>query len=176
VLLLLISDGSKIYIVIAESKIAPPDEAWRKVDRNFEWNPEQLKVEINKFKLPEELNIPYTKILLLGPVGSGKSSFFNTINSVYRGHVTGQAPMGTGKHSVTTKVRIIMQCTNSPIMVSAQTIIRKNRCTQSYSASWPVETTTNTTILCVSGCPDRSTPFVYLCTIHVCLIVIACLQ
>uniref|UniRef100_A0A3Q1LGN2 Interferon induced protein 44 n=1 Tax=Bos taurus TaxID=9913 RepID=A0A3Q1LGN2_BOVIN len=41
--------------------------------------------------------IPYgglvhkVRILLLGPVGAGKSSFFNSVRSIFRGHVTNQA-------------------------------------------------------------------------------------
>ncbi|XP_007191857.1 interferon-induced protein 44 isoform X1 [Balaenoptera acutorostrata] len=35
------------------------------------------------------------RILLLGPIGAGKSSFFNSVKSVFRGHVTNQALVGS---------------------------------------------------------------------------------
>ncbi|KAK7879560.1 hypothetical protein WMY93_033732 [Mugilogobius chulae] len=38
-----------------------------------------------------------------GPVGAGKSSFFNSINSVFRGHVTCQAMAGSSATSLTTQ-------------------------------------------------------------------------
>lgn len=44
------------------------------------------------------------RVLLVGPVGAGKSSFFNSINSAFRGNMTCQAIAGTGNKSVTTQV------------------------------------------------------------------------
>lgn len=44
------------------------------------------------------------RVLLLGPVGAGKSSFFNSINSAFRGNMTSQAIAGTADKSVTTQV------------------------------------------------------------------------
>lgn len=45
-------------------------------------------------------------ILLLGPVGSGKSSFFNSVKSVFRGHVTRQAAVGSDVTSITELYRM----------------------------------------------------------------------
>nr|KAF6382224.1 interferon induced protein 44 like [Pipistrellus kuhlii] len=45
-------------------------------------------------------------ILLLGPVGSGKSSFFNSVKSVFRGHLTRQAAVGSDVTSITEMYRI----------------------------------------------------------------------
>ena len=45
------------------------------------------------------------RLLLVGPVGSGKSSFCNTVASVFRGRITQRAMVGEGAHSVTTAVR-----------------------------------------------------------------------
>ncbi|XP_052788174.1 interferon-induced protein 44-like isoform X2 [Mya arenaria] len=42
------------------------------------------------------------RILLLGPVGSGKSSFCNTVTSVFRGRITQRAICGSGDRSTTT--------------------------------------------------------------------------
>uniref|UniRef100_A0A3P9P7L3 Interferon-induced protein 44-like n=1 Tax=Poecilia reticulata TaxID=8081 RepID=A0A3P9P7L3_POERE len=45
------------------------------------------------------------RVLLIGQVGAGKSSFFNSINSVFRGHVTSQAIAGSSSTSLTTQFR-----------------------------------------------------------------------
>nr|XP_019598916.1 PREDICTED: interferon-induced protein 44-like [Rhinolophus sinicus]XP_019598917.1 PREDICTED: interferon-induced protein 44-like [Rhinolophus sinicus] len=46
------------------------------------------------------------RILLLGPVGSGKSSFFNSVKSIFQGHVTRQATVGSDVTSITEMYRI----------------------------------------------------------------------
>ncbi|XP_022353143.1 interferon-induced protein 44-like [Enhydra lutris kenyoni] len=45
------------------------------------------------------------RILLLGPTGAGKSSFFNSVKSVFRGHVTHQALVGSDTTGVSGKYR-----------------------------------------------------------------------
>ncbi|KAM9109421.1 interferon-induced protein 44 isoform 2-T2 [Megaptera novaeangliae] len=45
------------------------------------------------------------RILLLGPIGAGKSSFFNSVKSVFRGHVTNQALVGSKTTGVSEKYR-----------------------------------------------------------------------
>lgn len=64
----------------------------------------QLIQDLSAYKPYEELGVQQTRVLLLGPVGAGKSSFFNTISSVFRGRVTSQAGSGSAQHSVTTSV------------------------------------------------------------------------
>uniref|UniRef100_A0A3Q3L8C2 TLDc domain-containing protein n=1 Tax=Mastacembelus armatus TaxID=205130 RepID=A0A3Q3L8C2_9TELE len=49
-------------------------------------------------------SVSQARVLLIGPVGAGKSSFFNSINSVFRGHVTNQAIAGSSATSLTTQV------------------------------------------------------------------------
>lgn len=51
--------------------------------------------------------VPQARILLLGHVGAGKSSFFNSINSVFRGRMMCQAIAGTDVRSVTTQVSLL---------------------------------------------------------------------
>ncbi|XP_066124917.1 interferon-induced protein 44-like [Saccopteryx bilineata] len=46
------------------------------------------------------------RILLLGPVGSGKSSFFNSVKSVFHGHMTCQAAVGSDTTRTTELYRI----------------------------------------------------------------------
>lgn len=65
---------------------------------------QELKEEIENYKPLEQLKIQQTKILLIGQIGAGKCSFFNTINSIFRGYVTSQACSGTAEHSLTTQV------------------------------------------------------------------------
>ncbi|XP_055021147.1 interferon-induced protein 44-like isoform X4 [Boleophthalmus pectinirostris] len=50
-------------------------------------------------------SVSKVRVLLMGPVGAGKSSFFNSINSVFKGHVTIQAMAGSSATSVTTQFR-----------------------------------------------------------------------
>ena len=54
---------------------------------------------------PELSGVTQARVLLVGPVGAGKSSFFNSINSLFRGHMTSQAISGVCGKSVTTQVR-----------------------------------------------------------------------
>jgi len=48
--------------------------------------------------------LEYVNILLIGPIGAGKSSFYNTIDSVFCNHVTTTAAAGKRKKSVTMRV------------------------------------------------------------------------
>nr|XP_014435664.1 interferon-induced protein 44-like [Pelodiscus sinensis] len=50
-------------------------------------------------------SVPQIRILVIGPIGAGKSSFFNSVNSVFRGYVTSQAIAGSDNTSVTTQYR-----------------------------------------------------------------------
>uniref|UniRef100_A0A087X2V8 G domain-containing protein n=1 Tax=Poecilia formosa TaxID=48698 RepID=A0A087X2V8_POEFO len=54
---------------------------------------------------PTVSSVSQARVLLIGPVGAGKSSFFNSINSVFRGHVTSQAIAGYSSSSLTTQFR-----------------------------------------------------------------------
>lgn len=61
-------------------------------------------VEIIQSYKPAIQTVQQARILLVGPVGAGKSSFFNSINSAFRGNMTCQAIAGTADKSVTTQV------------------------------------------------------------------------
>ncbi|XP_070816550.1 interferon-induced protein 44-like [Chaetodon trifascialis] len=64
----------------------------------------ELMESIKSYK-PTVNSVSQVRILLIGPVGAGKSSFFNSINSVFRGHVTSQAIAGCSATSLTTQFR-----------------------------------------------------------------------
>ncbi|WAR13803.1 IF44L-like protein, partial [Mya arenaria] len=63
---------------------------------------DQLKEEIATFKPPSDLDLINIRVLLLGPVGSGKSSFYNTVDSVFRGRISQRARCGTSAQGITT--------------------------------------------------------------------------
>lgn len=60
--------------------------------------------DIRSYK-PHGHRVPQTRILLLGPVGAGKSSFFNSVKSVFSGHVTHQALVGSAVNGISNKYR-----------------------------------------------------------------------
>uniref|UniRef100_A0A674JDN7 TLDc domain-containing protein n=1 Tax=Terrapene triunguis TaxID=2587831 RepID=A0A674JDN7_9SAUR len=64
----------------------------------------KIMEEIRSYK-PYLNSVPQIRILVLGPIGAGKSSFFNSVNSVFRGYVTSQAIAGSDNTSVTTQYR-----------------------------------------------------------------------
>uniref|UniRef100_A0A672N7J4 Interferon-induced protein 44-like n=1 Tax=Sinocyclocheilus grahami TaxID=75366 RepID=A0A672N7J4_SINGR len=45
------------------------------------------------------ISVKEARILLVGPVGAGKSSFFNSINSAFKGYVSSQANTGTAVYN-----------------------------------------------------------------------------
>lgn len=65
----------------------------------------KLLADIRAYKPYADL-VSEIRILLVGPVGSGKSSFFNSVKSVFHGHVTGQAIVGSDTTSITERYRI----------------------------------------------------------------------
>uniref|UniRef100_A0A4W6CLE9 TLDc domain-containing protein n=1 Tax=Lates calcarifer TaxID=8187 RepID=A0A4W6CLE9_LATCA len=75
--------------------------------RTIIWESEKRKELIESIKTYKPIvnSVPQVRVLLIGPVGAGKSSFFNSINSVFRGHVTSQAIAGSSTTSLTTQFR-----------------------------------------------------------------------
>ncbi|XP_047650250.1 interferon-induced protein 44-like [Phacochoerus africanus] len=66
---------------------------------------DSLLAELRAYRPYADL-VSEIRILLLGPVGSGKSSFFNAVKSIFRGHLTRQAIVGSNFSSITEKYRI----------------------------------------------------------------------
>ncbi|XP_027626679.1 interferon-induced protein 44 isoform X1 [Tupaia chinensis] len=64
----------------------------------------KLLSELRAYK-PHADMVSKIRILLLGPVGSGKSSFFNSVKSIFQGHVTRQAIVGSDSTSITEQYR-----------------------------------------------------------------------
>ncbi|XP_039077632.1 interferon-induced protein 44-like isoform X2 [Hyaena hyaena] len=64
----------------------------------------QLLEELRAFKPNVDL-ISEIRILLLGPVGSGKSSFINSVRSAFQGRLTRQAIVGSDDTSITEQYR-----------------------------------------------------------------------
>ncbi|XP_078309380.1 interferon-induced protein 44-like [Crassostrea virginica] len=97
----------EVYGVIdgAQQLQTNPDKPWRE---HIEWNEEKMK-EIKEnllaYKPVSETNVSAANILLLGQIGAGKSSFFNSVNSIFRGKITSKACSGNFEHSVTTMYR-----------------------------------------------------------------------
>uniref|UniRef100_A0A0F8AKR8 Interferon-induced protein 44-like protein n=1 Tax=Larimichthys crocea TaxID=215358 RepID=A0A0F8AKR8_LARCR len=71
------------------------------------WETEKRTKMMESIKVysPTVSSVSQLRVLLIGPVGAGKSSFFNSINSVFRGHVTSQAIAGSSTSSLTTQFR-----------------------------------------------------------------------
>ncbi|KAM8736751.1 interferon-induced protein 44-like [Acanthopagrus schlegelii] len=75
--------------------------------RNMQWTPEkkqQLMKKIQNYK-SDIKTVKQARVALVGRVGAGKSSFFNSISSAFRGNMTSQAIAGTAASSVTTQFR-----------------------------------------------------------------------
>uniref|UniRef100_A0AAQ4QXK3 G domain-containing protein n=1 Tax=Gasterosteus aculeatus aculeatus TaxID=481459 RepID=A0AAQ4QXK3_GASAC len=75
--------------------------------RDIEWTEEKklsLKVTISSYK-PSSEDVSHAKVLLLGPVGSGKSSFISSVQSVFKGRVTNRAMVGSSSTSFTKKLQ-----------------------------------------------------------------------
>lgn len=65
---------------------------------------QNLKRDVEEYIPLEETNVDQVKILLTGQVKAGKSSFINTIISIFKGAISSQAPSGSTGKSLTTKV------------------------------------------------------------------------
>ncbi|XP_026179135.1 interferon-induced protein 44-like isoform X2 [Mastacembelus armatus] len=90
----------EVYQVEETPEFAKP---WRPMT----WESEKRTMMVNSIKIysPTDHSVSQARVLLIGPVGAGKSSFFNSINSVFRGHVTNQAIAGSSATSLTTQFR-----------------------------------------------------------------------
>uniref|UniRef100_A0A8C4HNF7 TLDc domain-containing protein n=1 Tax=Dicentrarchus labrax TaxID=13489 RepID=A0A8C4HNF7_DICLA len=88
----------EVYQVEVNSELEKP---WRPMV----WEQQTEMMDSIKSYSPMTSSVSQIRVLLIGPVGAGKSSFFNSINSVFRGHVTSQAIAGCSTTSLTTQFR-----------------------------------------------------------------------
>ncbi|XP_030582442.1 interferon-induced protein 44-like [Archocentrus centrarchus] len=88
---------------VEETREAELERPWRTVIWDFQKRKELIE-SIKSYK-PTVSSVTQARVLLIGPVGAGKSSFFNSVNSVFRGHVTSQAISGSSTTSLTTQFR-----------------------------------------------------------------------
>ncbi|CAI5684984.1 interferon-induced protein 44 isoform X2 [Oreochromis niloticus] len=73
--------------------------------RNMDWTEEQrtsLMETITSYR-PSCEEVPQARVLLLGPVSSGKSSFISSVQSVFNGRVTNRAMVGSFSSGFTKK-------------------------------------------------------------------------
>ncbi|XP_041791129.1 interferon-induced protein 44-like [Chelmon rostratus] len=75
--------------------------------RDMEWTEEQktnLMKTISSYR-PSCEEVTQARVLLLGPVGSGKSSFISSVQSAFFGRVTNRAMVGSSSTSFTKKLQ-----------------------------------------------------------------------
>uniref|UniRef100_A0A3P9HMQ8 TLDc domain-containing protein n=1 Tax=Oryzias latipes TaxID=8090 RepID=A0A3P9HMQ8_ORYLA len=77
---------------------------WFNTDEKTKERKTELMESIRTYR-PLNSSVTQARVLFIGPVGAGKSSFFNSINSIFRGHVTSQAISGSCSTSLTTQFR-----------------------------------------------------------------------
>ncbi|XP_026861271.2 interferon-induced protein 44-like [Electrophorus electricus] len=95
----------EVYKVTEAS--VPGKSVEKKPWRNILWTAErraELMESVKTYK-PLISTVKQLRILMIGPVGAGKSSFFNSINSIFCGHVTSKAMSGSLDSSITKQYR-----------------------------------------------------------------------
>uniref|UniRef100_A0A3Q2QSR8 G domain-containing protein n=1 Tax=Fundulus heteroclitus TaxID=8078 RepID=A0A3Q2QSR8_FUNHE len=73
--------------------------------RNVQWTEEQKKnlmKAVSSYR-PSCKDVPHARVLLLGPIRSGKSSFISSVQSVFSGRVTNRAMVGFSFNTSFTK-------------------------------------------------------------------------
>ncbi|XP_072562779.1 interferon-induced protein 44-like isoform X2 [Paramormyrops kingsleyae] len=89
--------------VTVEKKPELLDKAWRNVMWDHSTRTDLMQY-LHDYK-PTIDSVPQARILLIGQIKAGKSSFFNSINSIFHGNITSQAGAGEMKTSLTLKYR-----------------------------------------------------------------------
>eukprot|EP00105_Crassostrea_gigas_P030110 XP_011452313.1 PREDICTED: interferon-induced protein 44-like isoform X4 [Crassostrea gigas] len=96
-------DPKKTKFKMAESSLL--DKPWRKFPEFNAETGNKLKEELVDYGPDSETGVTAANILLIGQIGAGKSSFFNSVNSIFRGKITSKARSGSFEHSLTTVYR-----------------------------------------------------------------------
>lgn len=74
---------------------------------------QELKEFIATYEPFAEMKIPEVNILLIGQAGAGKSSLFNTFNSIFKGGISSRACSGSAEKGITQKVISLSLSTNN---------------------------------------------------------------
>ncbi|XP_039538270.1 interferon-induced protein 44-like [Pimephales promelas] len=93
----------EVYKVEQEPEVSVEEKPWRNVLWTTERRDELMGL-IKNYK-PLMKSVSRVRMLMIGPVGAGKSSFFNSINSIFTGHVTNKAMSGSAGTSLTVQFR-----------------------------------------------------------------------
>lgn len=93
----------EVYKVEQSSQVSTEEKPWRNVLWTAERRAELMEM-IRNYK-PLVTSVSRVRILMIGPVGAGKSSFFNSINSIFMGRITSKAMSGSAGTSLTTQFR-----------------------------------------------------------------------
>ncbi|XP_061187449.1 interferon-induced protein 44-like [Saccostrea echinata] len=99
----LVKDGPDPNKATMDSELL--DNPWRKFPDFDVKTMQQLKESVVEYEPESEANVTAANILLIGQIGAGKSSFFNSVNSIFRGKITSKARSGSFEHSLTTVFR-----------------------------------------------------------------------
>lgn len=99
-----VTDGQRLKPIPPKPKVL--DGPWRKTPVWSAKSLEDLQSEVENFSPPREVKVSQANVLVIGPVGAGKSSFFNTVASIFRGRVTRQASSGSAENSITSQYRM----------------------------------------------------------------------
>ncbi|XP_038649658.1 interferon-induced protein 44-like isoform X1 [Scyliorhinus canicula] len=94
--------GSNVNLVECEVyRVEELKTPWR----HLTWTTERRQEQIDFIKnyTPYKSLTSQARVLLIGPNGGGKSSFINSVNSIFRGHVTNRVMVGGESTRTTTK-------------------------------------------------------------------------
>uniref|UniRef100_A0A8C2IN27 TLDc domain-containing protein n=1 Tax=Cyprinus carpio TaxID=7962 RepID=A0A8C2IN27_CYPCA len=93
----------EVYKVEQSSQVSTEEKPWR----NVLWTAERRAelMEMIRNHKPVVASVSRVRILMIGPVGAGKSSFFNSINSIFMSRITSKAMSGSAATSLTTQFR-----------------------------------------------------------------------
>ena len=83
----------------------------------------ELKAEIQTHRIVSNAVIKNINVLLVGEISSGKSSFFNTVESGFAGYVTTRADTGIDTTSITKKVLFCYEHSDAMLQVQQNTNI-----------------------------------------------------